>query len=195
MRASLDVARAWREYSQSVFPTALLEGLDEDRRILVAEDASGTGCLLVIPESQARADSEYTAAIVRSTTVGDLRRNPFAWAEALRTWDTNDLGFMYDEAGPRLDPVLLPDEYPYAVTEWFGEEYATVLPLAITRTAQTCPLPIMARFGRDASEALAGWDVPACITGDAREAVERMLAAEGYTVVSDDQLATLYAGN
>lgn len=192
MSASPEEARSWREYARFVFPTGLLDAVAEDRRILVAEDASGTGSLLVTPEPQARADVHFIAAIVRSTTVGDLRRVPNAWGEAVGTWDTNDLGFMYDEAGNRLDPRVLPDEYPYAVTEWFGEEYEGVLPLAVMRTAQMCPLSILARFGQVASGSLVECDVPAFMPDAVRGEVERMLSDEGYVVVRDDQLAASY---
>lgn len=192
MSVGLDLAQEWRAYARSVFPTLLVEADESDRRILVAVGASGTLCLLVTPEAQARADVEFIRAIVKSTTVGELRHVPSAWAEALEVWVDGEMPFMYDESGQRLDPHHLPDETAYSATEWFGDEYEGMLPLAFMRTIQTCPVTVLARFGEPVPGELVGYDVPACIQDDARDAVEQQLRTEGFTVVHDDALASSY---
>ena len=99
---------------------------------------------------------------------------------------------MYDESGERLDPHLLLEETAYSLTDWFGEEYEGLLPLAIMRTAQTCPLVILARHGVPVPADLAAYDVPVYIDDGSREAVEQLLRLEGFTVVHDDALASSY---
>ena len=192
MSVDLDQAREWREYARTVFPDLLVEASGDEQRILVAENASGTSCLLVTPVAQARADVEFIRAIVTSTTVGEVRRVPSAWARALEVWVDGDLPFMFGESDQRQDPHELPDETAYSAPEWFGDEYEGMLPLAFMRTVQTCPLTVLARFGEHVPSELVGYDVPAFIDDDAREAVEQELRSEGYTVVHDDALASAY---
>ena len=157
-----------------------------DREILVAEDPWNNGGLLIIPAAVARIDAAYITSIMKSRTVGDLRRNPRAWNVAAERYDN-----AREDEGIAAD--LIDDESSYDPYLWFGDDgISYVLPLARLRTAQCAPaaLDSLARedhaIGMDYEQA-PWWSV------DDQAAVVVALEEAGHIILRDNALADRYS--
>lgn len=170
------------------------EGASRDNRILVAADEWAGDRLIVIPLRQVILDVAYIRTLQSATTVGEVRATPPAWQAAREAWVNNETDDHFDDDGNERNADDLVDDFPFSLTEWFGDEmYVYYLPLARLRTAETCPASILAQFGRKDTDVGMDYQPAPYFDPADQEAVETALTESGYQVVHNVELASGYS--
>lgn len=134
--------------------------------------------LIVLDREQAVADGNFIQALLKSRTLGDVRRHGGQVVDEVRDW-------YFNCGEPEDDPAFesLPDQTPFSVITWFGDDsWYLMMPLARLITAEKAPSDVMLEFGNPDNDIGLDYEQAVWLDPDDLKKIVAMLRALGHAV-------------